>query len=243
MFNMKKIIGAALLVSATAMPVHAGLVLDTFDNYSAPIDLLNEGGANPVSTTSVINLSNGVAVDYTLDADAVENSADNTTSSTNSTQNGRLSYGSDNTGGVLSIKYYDPDTAVGSGFAAEDGNSVDFTAFGDSFYVTFFDAIDSGASSSIDVTLTMEWWTGIANDVESYMFSVADGTSGVLTIGFNNFANVDFTRAVSSMISIASAENADYDLSEVGIVPEPASIAILSLALLGLGLRSRKKSA
>ncbi|MDP5032385.1 PEP-CTERM sorting domain-containing protein [Paraglaciecola sp.] len=236
MLNFKKYLLASAFTAVCATQAHAEFVLDSFDSYNSVLEITSAGA--PVSTTRVITTT-GVFVDYTVSAGGAFVTVDNSLYPGSPDQNGQLSYSGSNTGGSLTLKYYDAVLGTG-GFATTPENTVDFTLLGDSFYFSLLDAVDG----PFDVALTVSYFDGVAYSTDSAGFTVADEQTGDIFFAFANFLNADFSmiESITAVISTTNP-NADFDLDEVGIVPEPSSIALLGLGLLGLGLRSRKKSA
>jgi hypothetical protein len=234
MFNFKKYLLASALTTMCATQAHAEFVLDSFDSYDSVVEITSAGAA--VSTTRVITTT-GVSVDFTVNAGDAFVTLDNSSFPGSPAQNGQLSYSSSNTGGEVTLKYYDSIAGVG-GFANSVNNTADFTLLGDNFYFSLADAVDG----PFDVELTVSYWDGMGFSTDVASFTVADGQSGDIFVAFASFMNADFTQ-IESLTSVISTTNpnADFDLDEVGIVPEPSSVALLGLGLLGLGLRARKK--
>jgi hypothetical protein len=234
MFKFKKYLIASALATMFASQAQAAFIIDSFDDYATAVELTSSGAA--VSDTRLV-LSTGISVDYTVIAATAFVTVDNSVLPFSPAQNGILSYSASNTPGELTLKYYDAVPGAG-GFANSVNNTADFTQFGDNFYISLADAVDG----PFDVEFTVSYWNGMGLSTETVSFTVADGQSGDIFVAFGDFMSADFTQIESSTVVISSTNpNADFDIDEVGIVPEPSTLAILGLGLIGLGLRARKK--
>ena len=262
MMKIKNALGVTLLLAVVSMNASADMVLDTFEYVTplggpAPMVTFDDdgfatipdtygAGSTPLATIAsdaitseegtIIGLSvaQGLTV-YDFNSVNVGNGAGSVANPNVVTGNGNLIVAaSSETGYDLTISYSDPSGAV-------KANSQDFSASGDNFYFDIVSA-DFGSSSTFTVDVTVFDETGASSTAA---LAIPNGiiANQTLLLSFGSFAGVDFSK-VSGVVAkiIAGGPALDIKLSEVGIVPEPASIALLGLGLLGLGLRSRKKS-
>nr|WP_086939721.1 PEP-CTERM sorting domain-containing protein [Thaumasiovibrio occultus] len=118
--------------------------------------------------------------------------------------------------------------------------SVDLAALGNSFVLDIFEA-DLGFSYSIGV------WSngGAVSAVNEY---VANGTNVPTSRAFSfaDFAGVDFTSvsAIEFIINtkgLAGQNSIDFTVDSIK-VPEPATIALFGMGLMGLGYTRRRKA-
>jgi hypothetical protein len=229
MKKLKVLLGALSLLTVGATNAST-LVLDSF-NYSPALNLTTNSG-NTNASGSVTSAETGATAAYDLNYTSPDSGTAGASANVQFESEGELSYAENPGGdGTLEINYTLP-----------GGGVLDFTGYSDFYFdVTF---IDGSGGFDIVLTLTDDDGTTISSTfnistVGTFMTSLAGMSVGAAgtTAGF------DFTQVSSANAFISSGgQGDDFALDSVGLVPAPATLALLGLGLLGLGLRSRKSN-
>lgn len=223
-----KQLALATVLATTTASVNA-LVLDTFD-YELDLEV---NAANLVDTSIETTLLGADAV-YTLTYPAAGDTSSEATADTVdvfSVSDDELAFASaGDTPSTLSITWTDLDAVT----------PLDFTAFGDHIYI---DLISVDLAFMLD--LTVSWFdTGSLSVVDTVFSTVVDDSFAEpsrILYSFNNWAGADFTKVTAVTADIAGVPDADFRLAEVGVIPEPSTLAMLGLGLLGFAATRKSK--
>jgi len=239
MMNLGKKLGlAALLALGTSGAANAAtVVLDTFD-YTPVIDLeVNQGTTQATTTRNDINSFLG-DVQYTLDYISGPSSLDSSSVSFDFSGDGVLSYSNDDFM-VSSL------TMLYSAFDGTPSSALDLTQAG-TFSSFYFDILSSDLGFSIDVVV------GSSSGSSTYMSATSSVSSSYQRefIDFSNFTTMsgigaDFSAVNFVNIVLTTTQvGSDLTITEFGIasVPEPTTIAIFGLALIGFAFNSKRKA-
>ena len=236
MLNLsKKILMTLVLTLGMASYSYADIVLDDFD-YTPQPNVFIEVNATVTTATTQRNNINALGADVVYDLAYVSgNPTPSRTSAASFNTNGTMALSNDATMKSTLLLTYSEIFAPGN-------PTADFSAL-NGFY---FDLLESDLGFSILVTIGSDGGlnTSTSNTVSGAISSLT--RTNILFSSFAtglgagaNFAAVDYV----SILLTSDLENVDLVLQEFGAttVPEPTSLAIFGLGLIGLAFSARKK--
>jgi len=245
MFNLGKKLGFAALLALSATSANA-IVLDTFDygqdNFIKSLDAADDvanGDVPVVFETWQINDINAAFGDVIYSLSSTASSAatlgfDSQTLTTVST--GQLAFSNDvGISGILSLQYGEFNGTPGA-------SAIDFTTLGNYFYYDVF-SIDSSFTVQIDVYDTTSGVGSFSGTSTAYDAASNGGLAERNYIAFNQFSgNADFTSIGQVVLTISGAAASDLAIGEFGVIPEPATLAIFGLGLIGFAASRKRKA-
>jgi len=260
MMNLRKKLGLAVLLVLGAASAQASmLALDTFD-YTVDL-LVPTAGPVFIDTASVTNFNVlGGDADYTLTSTGGAFITTATTIDAFAVNTGVLAL-SNAAGATSTLEiFYSELDGCSSNIGCPPAPAlalygpVDMTDGGfDSFY---FDILSIDTSFTISLSVfngDLAAFDASANDLLAHTGSYStytapsDSFPGLKTISFTDPAWVgaaDFTKVTGILVSISGIADSDLTLGEFGIskVPEPTTVALFGLALVGFAFSSRRKA-
>jgi len=238
MFTLGKKLGTAAIIALAFIGSAQATVLDSFDygtdNFNNSYDL-----SDPVSDSWDILNINAAGAD--VRSTVALSDEENTIKTENSIGGalGVLSISTDVTASMTALLSYGALDATPAG-------PLDLTFAGtdDSFYFDVVKSEAAGFTTKVTVTYLMEVAPAVfvpATSMISFATSLVTSVEREY-VAFASFVGADFTKVVGVDVLLTGVEGADLTIAEFGTIPEPSTVAIFGLALVGFAFSSRRKA-
>lgn len=260
MINLGKKLGFAVILAFGVVTSAQALVLDTFDYNMAELKVTNASPTASSTQTTLLGFNAKYDLEYNSDGTGLNTAAEATVKTAadalfyTSAGPFTLDLPADNAErSEVSVRWDGETTIPGP---IQYFPPLDLTLGGaDSFYFDLF-SIDL----EFDFELTVEYFVGAALEPFPGIFTYAGGflsetftssidgslisTPTTEYIAFSNFLLADLTQVRAVTFKAIGVPDADFVLTEVGTtsIPEPATVALFGLALVGFAFSSRKKA-
>jgi len=247
MFNLGKKLGFAALLAFSATSANA-VVLDTFD-YT-PDDF-------KISTTQagyLIEQNGGYTFGSATDNDILVSNINpqdgdvfyeltSQGGNTTSFVDGLALNNNSDSSSVLNITYGEL-SLDSNGDLVNAGIPLPFSSFGDSFYYDIAKLnVGNSSSDDLDVIIEVIGLNGVAHSISDTFIANIDSLT-TQYVSFASFGAVaDFFDAITEVnITLTAGDDVDLRLTEFGVVPEPTTLAIFGLGLIGFAASRKRKA-